>query len=180
MDFQFLNRIELPREVRTCTQALLKAYKHRFVKSQPQQVLNILPGACAWARQSKEDTGHADRVLDTLRPQAGGLEAHEPCVLLFREVEEHTDEAGFYVGHRRYVGAFLHVVVHGSATVTTGSSRGRNHQTWDIVEGDVFAIDASKPHGVISQTLCATACFVVPRVALPRWKAPSLALTNHA
>ena len=180
MSLQLLNRIELPGEVRTSIQALLTAYKHRLLKSQPQQVLNILPGSCAWARQSEQSTGHVDRILDTLRPQAGGLDTYEPCVLLFREVEEHTDEAGFYVGHRRYVGAFLHVVLHGSATVTTGSSRGRTHQTWNIGEGDVFTIEASKPHSVISQTLCATACFVVPRVALPRWKGPSLALTTHA
>lgn len=174
MDIALLAQIRLPKGVTGPTKELLATHRHQLVKSFKMQVLNIHPGAATWF-QSHKDAQHAKTILDTLLPYAGGLSTKEPCVLLFRDVEEHTDEmASMYRGYRRYVGAFLHVVLHGSATVTCGARTSRTRKVWTMRKGDVFAMDVTKPHAVTSKRACVTACFVVPRVDIPKWRAPAL------
>lgn len=171
MTFTLLSQTRIPRNVRERANALLTAHSHQLVKNFQLQVLNIHPGHATWL-QTAQDAQHAEFILDALRPQTGGLLSQEPCILLFRDVDEHADEwASVYRGYRRYVGAFLHIVLKGTATVAWRTS-GRRPQSAQVRPGDVFALDVSKLHSVTSRTACVTACFVVPRVDIPRWKAP--------
>ena len=94
------------------------------------------PGAYAWGLVE-------DLLID---------KPHEDfCFLVFRQVVEHTDKWGYiYRNGRHLLPGFLHVVVYGKASVKLG----RN--VLHVERGDMFVMDTSKKHSVISDTLCAT------------------------
>lgn len=104
-------------------------------------------------RQQKE-AKHLQLFLKYLPPSAHDI----PAILLFRDVEKHSDDWPHIRYNQRYVApAFVHLVIHGTAKLTVGN------RTLQVRPGDVFAMDMNKPHSVDSRSLCITVCVTVPR-----------------
>lgn len=115
--------------------------------------------------QSTLDEKFSKQLKNSLKQIAG--EAinwiSQESLLIYKKVGEHIDDWGKTKYKNRLVStAFLHVVLHGSCEIKSGS------KMLMVKKGDVFLLNPNAMHEVTSSTLCMTYCLDVPAVAIPR------------
>ena len=117
--------------------------------------------------QSTLDEKFSKQLKNSLKQIAGQAInwISQESLLIYKKVGEHVDDLDWgktEYKNRRVSTAFMHVVLHGSCEIKSGSKILR------VKKGDVFLLNPNAMHEVTSSTLCMTYCLDVPAVAIPR------------